>query len=369
MEFQSIQTSEIIELDATQQSPVSVYTEWDPLEEVIVGIIDDFRIPEWDTNLKAVIPQRTQQFFVDNSGKRFDQEHVARARKEVDGLAALLEGLGITVKRPNEHDHFRPIVTPFFSTNGGYYSAMPRDGMFAVGNKIIETPMAWRSRYFETFPFRDILNDYFKRGAHITSAPKPMLKDSMWKQGHSFPEEYFDQVIEEHEPLFDAADFLRIGADIVGQRSHVTNMMGVQWLQRELGDQYKVHIYEFDDGSPMHIDTTIMPLSPGRVLVNKAWVSKLPDFFKDWEILVPPPSTIPDSHPLYMTSKWIHTNVLSLDDRTVIVERQEADFIAALRRWGYEVIPCDFLNFQSFGGSFHCATLDVRRSGKYQRYS
>jgi glycine amidinotransferase len=112
-----------------------------------------------------------------------------------------------------------------------------------------------------------------------------------------------------------------------------------------------------------------MPLSPGRVQVNKAWVSKLPEFFKDWEILVPPPSTIPDSHPLYMTSKWIHTNVLSLDDRTVIVERQEADFIAAFRRWGYEVIPCDFRNFQSFGGSFHCATLDVRRSGKYQRYT
>jgi glycine amidinotransferase len=368
MEFQSIQKSELIEQEVTQ-SPVSVYTEWDPLEEVIVGIIDDFRIPEWDTNLKAVIPQRTQQFFIDNSGKRFDKEHVTRARKEVDGLASLLEGLGITVKRPNEHDHFRPIVTPFFSTNGGYYSAMPRDGMFALGNKIIETPMAWRSRYFETFPFRDILNDYFKRGAHITSAPKPMLRDTMWKQGHSFTEEYFDQVIEEHEPLFDAADFLRIGADIVGQRSHVTNMLGVQWLQRELGENYKIHIYEFDDASPMHIDTTIMPLSPGRVLVNKAWVSKLPEFFKDWEILVPPPSTIPDSHPLYMTSKWIHTNVLSLDDRTVIVERQEADFIAAFRRWGYEVIPCDFRNFQSFGGSFHCATLDVRRSGKYQRYT
>lgn len=229
--------------------------------------------------------------------------------------------------------------------------------------------MAWRSRYFETFPFRDILNDYFKRGAHITSAPKPMLKDSMWKQGHSFPEEYFEQVITEDEPLFDAADFLRIGADIVGQRSHVTNMLGIQWLQRELGEKYKIHVYEFDDASPMHIDTTIMPLSPGRVLVNKAWVSKLPEFFKDWEVLVPPPSTIPDSHPLYMTSKWIHTNVLSLDDRTVIVERQEADFIAAFRRWGFEVIPCDFRNFQSFGGSFHCATLDVRRSGKYQRYS
>lgn len=349
-------------------SPVSTFTEWEPLEEVVVGIVDDIRMPDWDQSLDAVIPNRHKKYLQEIAGNRFDVKHVDRARKEVDGLADLLEGLGVSVRRPDQYNHFAPFATPYFNSAGGYYSAMPRDGMLAIGNKIIETPMAWRSRYFETFPYRRILMDYFRRGAHVTSAPKPMLKDTMWNVSGRLGRSKFESIITNDEPLFDAADFIRLGRDIIGQRSHVTNQLGIDWLRRELGSEFNLHIYSFDDVSPMHIDTTLLPLSAGKLLVNPAWVSKIPDFFQNWEVLIAPPSEIPDSHPLYMTSKWIHMNVLSLDDRTVIVESQEAGLIRALRKWGFDVIPCDFQNFQSFGGSFHCATLDVRRSGCLNSY-
>ncbi|WAH56859.1 amidinotransferase [Pseudomonas silvicola] len=348
-------------------SPVSTFNEWDPLEEVIVGVIDDIRMPDWDRSLEAVIPKRHQSYLKSIAGSRFEEAHVQRARSEVDGLADLLSKLGVKVRRPDAHDHFAAFATPFFNSNGGYYSAMPRDGMLAIGNKIIETPMAWRSRYFETFPYRSILIDYFRQGAHVVSAPKPMLKDSMWID-EVLNKNAFESVIGNDEPLFDAADFIKVGRDIIGQRSHVTNQLGVDWLRRELGSRFNVHVYSFDDNAPMHIDTTILPLAPDKVLVNPAWVSKIPDFFRDWEVLVAPPSQMPDNHPLYMTSKWIHMNVLSLDERTVIVERQEHVLIAAFRKWGFEVVPCDFQNFQSFGGSFHCATLDIRRTGRLASY-
>jgi glycine amidinotransferase len=42
--------------------------------------------------------------------------------------------------------------------------------------------------------------------------------------------------------------------------------------------------------------------------------------------------------------------------------------IRALKDWGFEPIPCPFLNYSPFGGSFHCATLDVRRTGTLQSY-
>ena len=129
-----------------------------------------------------------------------------------------------------------------------------------------------------------------------------------------------------------------------------------------------MRVYEFDDDAPMHIDATILPLAPGKVLVNREWTSRLPDLFEDWQILAPPRSVLAESHPLYLTSRWISVNVLMLDERRVLVEADEEPLLDAFRRWGFEPVPIPFKHFQTFGGSFHCATLDVRRRGKRESY-
>ncbi|UIA88521.1 hypothetical protein LU631_03740 [Erwinia tracheiphila] len=133
---------------STNESPVEVYTEWEPLEEVIVGIMDDIRVPDWDKGLKAIIPRENSRFFQERSGKRFPEELVIKARQEVNTLAEILQAEGIRVRRPDESNHHQPIVTPHFTTGGTFYSAMPRDCLFAIGKKIIEVPMPWRSRYY-----------------------------------------------------------------------------------------------------------------------------------------------------------------------------------------------------------------------------
>ena len=53
-----------------------------------------------------------------------------------------------------------------------------------------------------------------------------------------------------------------------------------------------------------------------------------------------------------------------LDEKRVIVERLQESLIRKLRDWGFTPIPCSFANDAPFGGSFHCATLDVRRRGE-----
>jgi glycine amidinotransferase len=359
------QSSEAWNARARRDSPVQVFTEWDPLEEVIVGVIDHARVPEWDPGLSAVIPASSASFFREGF-THFPEHQLRNAKSEVDNFATLLESEGVIVRRPGQGEFHRSVRTPTFDCGGGLYAAMPRDCLFAIGDLIVEAPMAWRSRYFETFSFRSILNDYFERGARWIAAPKPMLGESMWNIDHD--RGVFDSVIKNDEPLFDAADFVRIGCDIIGQRSHVTNRKGIDWLRMAIGDQFKIHVYQFDDASPMHIDTTILPLAPGKVLVNPVWVNRLPDIFKDWEVLTPPPSTLSDSHPLYMTSKWIHSNVLMLDEKRVVVEQEETALIAAFKKWGFTPILCPFRNFQTFGGSFHCATLDIRRRGQLKSY-
>jgi glycine amidinotransferase len=118
----------------------------------------------------------------------------------------------------------------------------------------------------------------------------------------------------------------------------------------------------------MHIDATILPIGPGKLLINPERVPRVPRIFAHWDILHAPTPCIPDTHPLYMTSKWLNMNVLMLDDRRMIVEASDAPMVAACKRWGIRPIRCNFRNFNSFGGSFHCATLDVRRRGRLESY-
>ena len=64
----------------------------------------------------------------------------------------------------------------------GFMNACPRDGLMVVGDEIIEAPMAWRSRTFEYFPYKKLLNDYFQKGARWTAAPRPAMGDDLFKQ-------------------------------------------------------------------------------------------------------------------------------------------------------------------------------------------
>jgi glycine amidinotransferase len=57
-----------------------------------------------------------------------------------------------------------------------------------------------------------------------------------------------------------------------------------------------------------------------------------------------------------------------LDEHRVIVEKQDELMIRALKDFGFQPILCNFRNFNTFGGSFHCATLDIRRRGELQSY-
>jgi glycine amidinotransferase len=352
-----------------QTSQVSSYNEWDPLEEVIVGVVDGAIFPPWHIAVEAPIPAGQRDCFRRNAGKPFPSEELDAARRELDQFVGILEREGVKVRRPRPPDQQQPFGAPGWMSTG-LYCAMPRDVLLVFGSEIIECPMAWRSRYFETSAYRPLLKEYFLSGAKWSAAPKPELRDELYDyEWTALPADGpSGLVITEFEPTFDAADFVRCGRDVFAQKSNVTNDFGIQWLRRHLGDTYRIHVLEFDDPHPMHIDATLLPLAPGKLLINPERVPYVPAIFKDWEILKTPQPVIPEVHKLYFTSKWINMNLLMLDERRVIVERQDKPMIAALKRWGLIPIPCNFRNFNSLGGSFHCATLDVRRRGTLQSY-
>ena len=358
-----------LEIDAiTGPGPVvCAYNEWDPLEEVIVGTVTGACVPSWDVSLEATLPEDWWDFFRAHGGAPFPSEQVAAAERDLTELVHILEGEGVTVRRPEPVDFARPYSTPDWSSPGGLYAAMPRDILLVVGDLIIESPMAWRSRYYEIHAYRPLLQEYFRRGARWIAAPRPALRDDFYDAGYD-PEGQGRFVVTEAEPTFDAADFIRCGRDLFVQRSHVTNRIGIEWVRRHLGADFKVHEVVLADPHPMHIDASLMPLAPGKLLVNPERVPVVPPQFRGWDVLEAPKPRIPDSHPLYMTSKWINMNVLMLDEERVIVEREDEPMIRALRNFGLKPIPCGFLRFNTFGGSFHCATADIRRRGGLQAY-
>ena len=86
-----------------------------------------------------------------------------------------------------------------------------------------------------------------------------------------------------------------------------------------------MHILSFKDPNPMHIDATFNIIGPGLVLVNPDRpCNEISKFEKaGWKIVKAPLPVIPDSHPLWMSSKWLSMNVLMLDEKRVVVDKNE----------------------------------------------
>jgi len=54
-------------------------------------------------------------------------------------------------------------------------------------------------------------------------------------------------------------------------------------------------------------------------------------------------------------------NVLSLDEKRVLIRDNAKLTIDALYRAGFEPIPVRIRHCELFGGGIHCSTVDVRR--------
>lgn len=354
--------------------PVNSYNGWDPLEEVIVGRLEGATIPPAHPSVTFTLPKRSARILGLLSGLHYPRSVVRAAQNQLQGFIDILKAEGVRVRRPVILEGRKPIVHHTWK-NRGFCTACPRDGFLVIGDEIIETPMAWRSRFFESYAYRPLFKEYFSQGARWTSAPKPELIDELFDPGYRPPEEGepMKYLLTEFEPVFDAADFMRCGRDIFAMRSNVTNISGIKWLQRHLGETYRIHILDFRCRTPMHIDSSFMPLAPGKLLVNPDYldVATLPPMFKSWEIIIAPRPVIPSGWLFKfasMTSAWISLNVLMLDEQRVIVEKNQQPLIKVLKGHGFKPIPCEFSDYLPFGGAFHCATLDVRRRGGLRSY-
>ena len=366
LELPSISTGIADGADGQPSCPVSAHNEWDTLEEVIVGRADFACLPHYEDPAAYCCADVTdvaalQKMLNIQPDSTYGPERIAAANKALNAFAALFESEGVTVRRPTPIAFNKQCVTPGWTTNSGYNCCHPRDIFMIVGDLILETPTSSRERYFENWSYKTIMKDYFHRGARWIAAPKPEIPDDLYVD---HDDSVYPFYLTEFEPCFDAADFVRCGKDIVGHLSHVTNQSGVEWLRRTLGHEYTVHLVKSKNPHALHIDTTFMPLAPGRILVNPDFLDfeSIPKALRHWELLVAPEPVVHSHSVRGFISKWAAVNVVSLDEKRVLVDVLQKPLIKSLKEWGFDPIPFDLSPVYAFGGGFHCVTLDIRRT-------
>ena len=70
-------------------------------------------------------------------------------------------------------------------------------------------------------------------------------------------------------------------------------------------------------------------------------------------MLTAPLPTIPDEHPLWMSSKWLSMNVLMLDEKRVIVEKEEYPIQKMFENLGIECIKVKIDRFHCYIKKIH----------------
>lgn len=291
--------------------------EWSPLKQVILGSPNKMNWPF------------SYEEFPEAPFGPVGWEIIAESRNAMENYKNVLESFGVEVLRPIDQD--------YVSLNGfGAYST--RDTILIVGKKIIFCPTLFSERRIEW------------------SAIKPLFpKDS------EFIYAPLDQGI-----MFDAANIMRCNNDLIYLVSGSGNEKGAIWLQETLGSEYKIHVVR-NLYSGHHIDSTIIPLREGLVMLNagRANESHIPNFMKSWDkIWITEDDIVDTPSPLDIATKWIHMNIFSINENTIVINSIQEHIIRKLNRHKIISLGVDLPHTKYLLGAHHCTTLDTVREEK-----
>lgn len=300
---------------------INSVNEWDPLEEVVVGIADH---ANWPSNDPVFAEEASKTLWTETpvpSGA-VPQWIIDEANEDLNKLASVLVKHGVTVRRPC------PIN---FQQTDGMYNYCPRDRLLIAGDTVVDTAMMYPCRDQEIKALDRIIF-----GEKIISMPR-------------------DQGM-----VLDAANICRLGNTWLFLESYSGNKPAYNWLQQQFPN-INIELVNFYSG--VHIDSTVIPLREGLVLLNGSRVnnSNMPQAFKDWQKIYVTDVTAQSFYQYPYASKWIGLNMLVIDPGTVIVDQQQTAIIEILENFNFKVIPLELRHSRTLGGGFHCVTLDTRR--------
>ena len=301
---------------------ISTYNEWDSLKSVVVGSAKYANWPTTDPVFARESEKTTWKETPVPSGSV--PEHIVNeADEDLNILAYTLHNLGIHVIRPSPRNY--PVT-------GGMYNYCPRDRLLVYGNTIVDPAMMYPCRNQEILTLEEV--------THKSHDIRVMPRD----QGM----------------VFDAANVCRLNDTWLYLESASGNRPAYDWLCNEF-PEVNIELVNFYAG--VHIDSTIVPLREGLVMLNASRVTEatVPKCLQSWEKIWVTDVVAQDFYQYPYASKWIAMNMLVVDTHTVIVDRHQQELISTLEHHKFTVIPLELRHSRTLGGGFHCVTLDLLR--------
>jgi N-dimethylarginine dimethylaminohydrolase len=302
---------------------ISSVNEWSQLRKVIVGSATNANWPVTDPVFSQESKKTTWTATPVPSGP-VPQWIIDETNEDLDQLASTLAELGVEVLRP---------IPLNFQLHDGFSNYCPRDRLLVYGSTMVDPAMMYPCRDMELQCYRDVVDS----ADHYLFMPR---NDGM---------------------TMDAANVLRLNDHMLFLESPSGNRDAYNWLCKQFPN-VKIELCNFYSG--VHIDSTIMPLREGLVMINGARVGfdQVPQVFDGWHKIWVSDVVAQDFYQYPYASKWIGMNMLVVNPTTVIVDQAQTELIKTLKSYNFTVIPLQLRHSRTLGGGFHCVTLDLVRT-------
>jgi len=296
--------------------------EYSKLRSVIVGTAQYANWPTKDLAFREMELTTRWKHSPVPSGP-VDQSIINHTEDELENICNTLVSRGVEVYRPS-------LIN--YQARDGMYGYCPRDRLLVIDEDVIDCNMRFLCRKMEM-------------------------------DSYGFLPDKNIRTIDDEEVVFDAANVLRHNDDLLYLVSDSGNRKGAEWLQKQYPTK-RVHVLD-NIYQGVHIDSTITVLNENTVALNGGRITgdKLPEIFNGFNIIwINEKDLAPIGFYKYpYASKWMALNMLSIDRRTVMVDRDQKEIIRKLEKRNFNVIPQKLTHCRTLGGGFHCCTLDLWR--------
>jgi len=350
---------------------INAWSEFQPLKQVMLG---------------RAYPPETFDWHGNREQRETMRQIFEETEEDLQVLVGILESADVMVTRPdniftiNGEDQ---VNLPWMQCGYPNHPLMPRDTLFPYGNTMFEMFTGSDNRYFENLAYyRENTTNWLIDGDWL-SMPGVMVNTG---------QKYID-FEQDLKLIYHAANMIKLG-DVVlcsqpyqrhDERGKGTNY-GRAWIERITKRLYpNTKFINVRVGG--HIDGKIALLKPGVLMTwNKEWI---PDELKNWDII-----EIDDTHDMPedflntrkkrfhrdYVSKWLShwigyadesvfdVNVLSIDEKTVIVTGDDKKARTAIEKRGIDTVYWKWRHQYFWDGGIHCLTSDWVRDGNCESY-